>query len=102
MGHCATGVIHWQRQPHGVATTCSPAAPSATSRVEPTSSVQPVAVRVPAFTAARIAPSRRGWVNSCPIVTRSEEHTSELQSHSFISYAVFCLKKQKFNIMMHY
>src|ERR1051326_1423237 len=27
----------------------------------------------------------------CP---RSEEHTSELQSHSFISYAVFCLKKK--------
>src|ERR1051326_4508347 len=26
-------------------------------------------------------------------VWRSEEHTSELQSHSFISYAVFCLKK---------
>src|ERR1051326_1837589 len=26
-------------------------------------------------------------------VVRSEEHTSELQSHSFISYAVFCLKK---------
>eukprot|EP01086_Lenisia_limosa_P008056 TRINITY_DN2870_c0_g1_i1.p1 TRINITY_DN2870_c0_g1~~TRINITY_DN2870_c0_g1_i1.p1 ORF type:complete len:176 (-),score=63.82 TRINITY_DN2870_c0_g1_i1:54-581(-) len=25
----------------------------------------------------------------------SEEHTSELQSHSFISYAVFCLKKKK-------
>src|SRR5213080_4432869 len=24
---------------------------------------------------------------------RSEEHTSELQSHSGISYAVFCLKK---------
>src|SRR5213080_5202340 len=27
--------------------------------------------------------------------TRSEEHTSELQSHSGISYAVFCLKKKK-------
>ena len=26
--------------------------------------------------------------------TRSEEHTSELQSHSFISYAVFFLKKK--------
>src|SRR5881296_4404508 len=26
---------------------------------------------------------------------RSEEHTSELQSHSNISYAVFCLKKKK-------
>src|ERR1051326_7855461 len=25
---------------------------------------------------------------------RSEEHTSERQSHSFISYAVFCLKKK--------
>ena len=29
------------------------------------------------------------------LVVRSEEHTSELQSHSFISYAVFCLKKKK-------
>src|ERR1051326_9423703 len=29
-----------------------------------------------------------------PLRCRSEEHTSELQSHSFISYAVFCLKKQ--------
>ena len=29
------------------------------------------------------------------ISQRSEEHTSELQSHSFISYAVFCLKKKK-------
>ena len=28
--------------------------------------------------------------------SRSEEHTSELQSHSFISYAVFCLKKKHF------
>src|SRR5210317_1739137 len=27
--------------------------------------------------------------------TKSEEHTSELQSHSEISYAVFCLKKKK-------
>src|SRR5213596_1696284 len=28
-------------------------------------------------------------------VERSEEHTSELQSHGLISYAVFCLKKKK-------
>src|ERR1051326_9270248 len=28
------------------------------------------------------------------VEVRSEEHTSELQSHSFISYAVFCLKKK--------
>ena len=29
---------------------------------------------------------------------RSEEHTSELQSPVPISYAVFCLKKKKYNI----
>src|SRR3546814_6385379 len=29
------------------------------------------------------------------LITRSEEHTSELQSLMRISYAVFCLKKQK-------
>src|SRR5881409_2299288 len=28
-------------------------------------------------------------------ISRSEEHTSELQSQSHISYAVFCLKKKK-------
>ena len=31
------------------------------------------------------------------IPSRSEEHTSELQSQSTISYAVFCLKKTFFN-----
>src|SRR6187549_3870677 len=30
-----------------------------------------------------------------PAGVRSEEHTSELQSHHPISYAVFCLKKKK-------
>src|SRR5213596_3909534 len=32
---------------------------------------------------------------SSPARRRSEEHTSELQSHGLISYAVFCLKKKK-------
>src|SRR3546814_5276460 len=32
-----------------------------------------------------------------PIDGRSEEHTSELQSLMRISYAVFCLKKKKYN-----
>src|ERR1051326_9265278 len=39
--------------------------------------------------------SFRFRAKSRPIPLRSEEHTSELQSHSFISYAVFCLKKKK-------
>src|SRR3546814_6529819 len=32
-----------------------------------------------------------------PRATRSEEHTSELQSLMRISYAVFCLKKKTYN-----
>src|SRR3546814_5726578 len=32
--------------------------------------------------------------------SRSEEHTSELQSLMRISYAVFCLKKKKNNILI--
>src|SRR3546814_1835946 len=36
------------------------------------------------------------WVLNCiALLTRSEEHTSELQSLMRISYAVFCLKKKK-------
>src|SRR5881275_3559711 len=34
-------------------------------------------------------------LSPCLRNTRSEEHTSELQSHGTISYAVFCLKKKK-------
>src|SRR3546814_3658606 len=37
------------------------------------------------------------WFNSWYDVSRSEEHTSELQSLMRISYAVFCLKKKKTN-----
>src|SRR3546814_2148072 len=37
-------------------------------------------------------PAARSWPRS-----RSEEHTSELQSLMRISYAVFCLKKKKSN-----
>src|ERR1051326_9408942 len=36
---------------------------------------------------------RASFVFANLLLNRSEEHTSELQSHSFISYAVFCLKK---------
>src|SRR3546814_4226444 len=34
---------------------------------------------------------------ACKLCERSEEHTSELQSLMRISYAVFCLKKKKYN-----
>src|SRR3546814_8610416 len=43
-----------------------------------------------AFYAFMLVLPLTGW-----IMTRSEEHTSELQSLMRISYAVFCLKKKK-------
>ena len=46
---------------------------------------------VPAF-----ASSSAGNVADAVEQTRSEEHTSELQSHHSIAYAVFCLKKKFF------
>src|SRR3546814_10849196 len=39
--------------------------------------------------------SKPGYESRKVSVTRSEEHTSELQSLMRISYAVFCLKKKK-------
>src|SRR3546814_3054953 len=45
------------------------------------------------------APWRRNFASRCDCGTkeaRSEEHTSELQSLMRISYAVFCLKKKKY------
>src|SRR6184192_4646366 len=45
--------------------------------------------------------SRRRAFWSAP-AGRSEEHTSELQSPIDISYAVFCLKKKKDKIKLHY
>src|SRR3546814_8341474 len=47
-------------------------------------------------------PLRKRWRHSCSkpesnpaTASRSEEHTSELQSLMRITYAVFCLKKKK-------
>src|SRR3546814_9613859 len=46
----------------------------------------------------RNAYTRRAYARAAgDFLTRSEEHTSELQSLMRISYAVFCLKKKKHN-----
>src|SRR5213594_4520282 len=47
----------------------------------------------------RAPPLRRR--REAPPAGRSEEHTSELQSRTLISYAVFCLKKKK-KAKVHY
>src|SRR3546814_1818050 len=44
---------------------------------------------------AGVGPLRHHVLGKEPVVGRSEEHTSELQSLMRISYAVFCLKKKK-------
>src|SRR3546814_5970022 len=52
---------------------------------------------------ADLAPSdasQRTW-DWRAYAARSEEHTSELQSLMRISYAVFCLKKQKYTHKTH-
>src|SRR3546814_7613328 len=50
----------------------------------------------PAY-ARNMAAAREAGIRTGPIhrYSRSEEHTSELQSLMRISYAVFCLKKKK-------
>src|SRR3546814_12171172 len=59
-----------------------------------------VDVRLELFVQAREFPEHAPMVDVDGLVrggggTRSEEHTSELQSLMRISYAVFCLKKKK-------
>src|SRR3546814_4681468 len=53
----------------------------------------------PAISDAPTAPAKAMPAHLCigcvPPSSRSEEHTSELQSLMRISYAVFCLKKKK-------
>src|SRR5213596_3986023 len=65
----------------------------------------------PYTTLFRSAPRRRpcpaaaASAGRCPRRVRrgrSEEHTSELQSHGLNSYAVFCLKKTNNNMYIHF
>src|ERR1043166_85724 len=68
---------------HGAARRCPPYARGCSSRARRQRSLRPIARRfLPGQD--RLA-ARRLW-------SRSEEHTSELQSRFGISYAVFCLK----------
>src|SRR3546814_5406217 len=54
---------------------------------------QPAAARTSDPEGAAARPNLKA--DPTPIVARSEEHTSELQSLMRSSYAVFCLKKKK-------
>src|SRR3546814_6727562 len=56
---------------------------------------KPVPVQSSSIGTSAIAPSAMAAIRTCNAGTRSEEHTSELQSLMRISYAVFCLKKKQ-------
>src|SRR3546814_1249197 len=60
--------------------------------------------RAPQFASATSTPSSPcdRVRASPPWASRSEEHTSELQSLMRISYAVFCLKKKKTPLTIFY
>src|SRR3546814_9142057 len=97
-------------------TTLASAIPSRRSRAAAETSANvlrpspSIAVRADAAAASISAAARSRRANACSALlniprldrnsavvalTRSEEHTSELQSLMRISYAVFCLKKKK-------
>src|SRR3546814_10889797 len=79
----------WQRDPQA-------------ARITLTALVLGAVMALEALWPRRTARRRQRWfVNGALVViaglvlSRSEEHTSELQSLMRISYAVFCLKKKK-------
>src|ERR1051326_9257444 len=62
-------------------------------RRPPRSTLFPYTTLFRSTSVSAVTPRRRSTLEP-RCFHRSEEHTSELQSHSFISYAVFCLKKK--------
>src|SRR3546814_4874104 len=57
--------------------------------------IVPALIRIDDEASLRCAPAHGRHALPIVLASRSEEHTSELQSLMRISYAVFCLKKQK-------
>src|SRR5213594_2849963 len=78
--------------PSGQGARSYPTAPSRASLVT-MPAAQDINARLARYAATKDA--RDLWPEVSPSAFRSEEHTSELQSRTLISYAVFCLKKKK-------
>src|SRR3546814_2883842 len=68
--------------------------PSTPLALRVSTSRQAMRTATPISTCSVIA-ERTGSSATALVISRSEEHTSELQSLMRISYAVFCLKKQQ-------
>src|SRR3546814_7303397 len=61
----------------------------------------PITIRAMPMPVATKRNSRVGRYSASTLASRSEEHTSELQSLMRISYAVFCLKNKKKTTTRH-
>src|SRR3546814_8283920 len=63
----------------------------------------PLGIAMGSRSSGRIGQQKESAVDTSPAMptSRSEEHTSEIQSLMRISYAVFCLKKKKETTKQH-
>src|SRR3546814_5460992 len=87
---CSSDLLRWPSKPF-VHVGAGPGAPGAAAAVAAKPGAPKPESPVPSNPApASLSMSRR----SVTSLSRSEEHTSELQSLMRISYAVFCLKKK--------
>src|SRR3546814_5237991 len=78
----------------GIALALAAVSPSAAAADSPAHQLKQLRLATTAFNSLDVAKAA-GWdqdITGC--LSRSEEHTSELQSLMRISYAVFCLKKK--------
>src|SRR3546814_9744648 len=76
---------------------CRPPVDASMTTARSDGSPWPAIETVALTSACRTSGTPTGWVDvagTAPLIARSEEHTSELQSLMRISYAVFCLKKK--------
>src|SRR3546814_6581327 len=85
-----------ERRQEGQALHVSESRPSRAALRYSSASSTPLATRRPPITIAAVTGIQiSNWSHSGgSMLSRSEEHTSELQSLMRISYAVFCLKKK--------
>src|SRR3546814_4000656 len=90
------GVLHYFSEVDtGLACKCTCPDPACAKQLIARNLPSPTRKRAPYFAHASQTPGCGGRGNVEALLSRSEEHTSELQSLMRISYAVFCLKKKK-------
>src|SRR3546814_5996890 len=84
-GRLWAAAINWLVEPTASASSITEVGDSGCTRI--------AASGYSAFMSSNCLDLNSSWTMQAP--SRSEEHTSELQSLMRISYAVFCLKKKK-------